>query len=202
MKSYKTISEEYGTKNVLEWLCNETIKEGRKANLHGANLYYANLRGADLRGANLQGVDLRGADLRGANLQGADLYYVDLRGANLRGADLRGANLQGADLYYVDLRGADLRGANLQGADLYYVDLQGANLRGAGLDYSCWPLRCGGLSVHIDDRIGIQLLFHVVQNILYSKNTSQRVKEIVNKKEIIDLCNEFHRSDVKKLEAI
>ena len=56
-------------------------KDGRRANLSGADL-----RDADLRDADLSDADLSGADLSRANLSGADL-----RCANLSGADLRGA---------------------------------------------------------------------------------------------------------------
>ena len=102
--------------------------------------------------------DLLGANLRGADLRGADLIY-----ANLRGADLRGANLIYANLIYANLRGANFLGADLRGADL----------RGANIDYSAFPLWCGGLDVNIADRISIPLLYHLVRNVLYSKNTSE-----------------------------
>ena len=140
---------------------------------------------ADLRGADLRGANLRGANLSGANLSGADLSYTDLRGANLRGADLRGANLIGADLSYTDLRGADLRGADLRNADL----------RGVNMDYAVLPLWCGGLCMHVDDRIGIQLLYHAVKNILFSKNTSAWLKKAVSCKAILNAVNKFHRVD-------
>lgn len=32
------------------------------------------------------------------------------------------------------------------------ADLQCANLQGADLDFSCFPLWCGGLDIHLDDR--------------------------------------------------
>ena len=73
-------------------------KQGKRADLLGANL----------QGANLQGAVLRSAYLQGANLEGANLYCADLEGANLYCADLQGANLQDASLYCADLRGADL----------------------------------------------------------------------------------------------
>ena len=76
------------------------------------------------------------ADLQGANLQDADLEYANLRDANLRGADLRGANLKGADLKYADLQGANL-------------------------DFSCYPLWCGGTQFKADDRLITQVLAHV-----------------------------------------
>lgn len=108
--------------------------------------------------------------------------------ANLRYADLRGANLQNVDLQNVDLRYADLRDANLQGADL---------------DYSCWPLWCGSLGVHIDDRLAKQLLYHLLYNAAYSKNISEEVKNALLKPDIVALANEFHRVDeCGKIEAI
>ena len=125
----------------------------------------------------------------------ADLCDADLRCANLRGADLRGADLLDANLRGADLRGANLRGADLNGADLNGADLNGADLRGANIDYSAFPLWCGGLCVHIDDRIAIQLLYHLVRNVLYSKNTSEELKNLLSQKEIVTVANQFHRVD-------
>ena len=48
-------------------------KEGKCANLKGANLHAANLRGANLHAANLRGANLYGAKLNGASLWGANL---------------------------------------------------------------------------------------------------------------------------------
>jgi hypothetical protein len=104
-------------------------KEGKRAELQGANL-----SGADLKEANLQGAGLEGADLREANLQGADLEGASLSGTDLKEANLQEANLQGADLEGADLEGADLSGADLSGADLERADLEEANLQGASLE--------------------------------------------------------------------
>ena len=145
--------------------------------------------------ANLYGAGLRGANLYGADLRGANLYGADLRGANLYGADLRGANLRGADLYGADLRGADLRGANLRGADLYDADLYGADLRGADLDFSCWPLWCGGLGVKIDDRIARQLIYHVCSAVVSSPEISDSIKSVMLSRPVLDIANKFHRVD-------
>ncbi len=133
-------------KQILEahetWVQSEG-REGKQADLQGADLREANLQGADLSSANLQGADLSSAnlqkaDLRRANLQGADLHKADLQGAslidaNLQEADLFRANLQGADLMQTNLRGANLREANLQGVNLLMADLPGANLWMANL---------------------------------------------------------------------
>ena len=76
--------------------------------------------------------------------------------ANLRWADLSGADLRVATLSGADLRGADLSVANLRGADLC-----GANLRGADLDFSCFPLWCGGSKFKCDTKLVYQLLAHI-----------------------------------------
>jgi hypothetical protein len=83
-------------------------------------------------------------------------YYLDGKDggclANLQNADLRGADLWNAKLQGADLQGAKLQGADLQGADLWNAKLRGANLWGANLDFSCLPLKCGGLGWMIDKK--------------------------------------------------
>ena len=123
----------------------------------------------------------------------ADLRSADLRYANLRSADLRSANLRYADLRYANLSDADLRSANLRYADLRYANLRRADLRRADLDYSAFPLWCGGLDVHVDDKQATQLLYHLVRNVLYSKNTSAEMKKLCMLKSIVKKANEFHR---------
>ena len=130
------------------------------------------------------------ADLSGANLRYANLCYANLCYADLSGADLSGTNLRYANLCYADLRDADLSGANLR-----YANLRDADLRGADIDYSCFPLWCGGLSIHIDDRQAIQLLYHLAQNVLFSKNTSQELKDLLSSDEILKVANRFHRAE-------
>ena len=113
----------------------------------------------------------------------SDGERADLRDADLRGADLRDANLRCANLRCADLRCANLRCA----------DLRGANLRGANLDFSCFPLWCGGLDIHLDDRQLIQIAYHLVRNGLHSKNASEETKKELAK--LIDFANRFHRVD-------
>ena len=96
-------------------------------------------------------------------------------------ADLRGADLWEADLWEADLRGADLREADLRGADL----------READLDFSCLPLWCGSLNAHFDDRVLIQIAYHLVRAGLHSKNASPETKTELTK--LIDFANRFHR---------
>ena len=146
------------------------------------------------------------ADLQSADLQGADLRHADLQDANLQNADLLRANLQNADLLSANLRGAnllsaDLQGANLQGADLRRANLQNADLLSANIDFCSWPIWCGSLKVHIDDEIGLQLLYHAVSPILYSKYTSKWLKRVVSR--LVSVVNMFIKvktGEVDKLE--
>ena len=66
-------------------------------------------------------------------------------------------------------------------------------MRGADLDHSCFPLWCGSLGVHIDDRQAVQLLYHLVRNVQYSKNVSEDIKKLLITEEIVKKANEFHR---------
>ena len=134
-----------------------------------------------------------GEEGKRADLRYADLSSADLRSADLRYANLSSANLRSANLRYADLSSADLRSANLRYADLNSADLRYADLRYANLDYSAFPLWCGSLNVHIDDKQAIQLLYHLVKNVLYSKNTSDELKQLMSNEAIINKANEFHR---------
>lgn len=124
----------------------------------------------------------------GENGERADLRYADLSNADLRYANLRSADLSSADLRSADLSNADLSNANLRFADLRYADLSNANL-----DFSAFPLWCGGLDVNIDDKIAIQLLYHLVRNVQFSKNTSDEMKAIFRLKTVVEQANKFHR---------
>ena len=104
-------------------------------------------------------------------------------------------NTNGEQGKKADLCEADLCGADLCEADLCGADLREADLREADLDYSSMPLACKGLDVHIDDRLAIQQLYHLVRNVLFSKNTSVEMKRLCMLKSIVEKANEFHRVD-------
>ena len=78
-------------------------------------------------------------------------------------------------------------------ANLSYANLSYADLRYADLDYSAFPLWCGGLNVHIDDKQATQLLYHLIRNVKYSKNTSAKLKRICKIKSLVKQANKFHR---------
>ena len=85
---------------------------------------------------------------------------------------------------------ANLRRANLREADLRRADLSGANL-----DFSCWPLWCGGLAVKVCKRIAVQLAYH------FCKLDCDDPEYIAARNAILDFANQFHRvSECGKLE--
>jgi uncharacterized protein YjbI with pentapeptide repeats len=152
----------------------------------------ADLQGTYLEDAHLQYANLQYADLKGASLQYANLRHANLRWADLRGAILDGADLQGAHLQFAKLEGTDLHEANLEGANL-----QGAHLEGVDLDFSCWPLWCGGLHVKTDRRIMAQLAYHFCAQ---DCNDPEYVRA---RNAILDFANTFHlvgQSGIPKLE--
>lgn len=100
-----------------------------------------------------------------------------------------------AVLSYESLVGKKLCGADLRHIDFCNTDLRHADFRGANIDYSAFPIWCGGLDVHIDDQIAIQLLYHLVRNVLFSQNTSEELKRLLSQKEIVKVANQFHRVD-------
>jgi len=165
-------------------------EQGERANLSEEVLYREDLKGIDFRFADLTGVNLEEADLKNANLMGVDLSDSDLAGGNFSGADLSGANLGGADL-----SGANLTGANLEGANLSGVNLKDADLKGASLDYAAFPLWCGGVDVNIDEPQAIQILYHLLKNVSYSRNISKDFKMMLLKKDMVDKANEFYMAD-------
>ena len=91
---------------------------------------------------------------------------------------------------FANFQNADLRGARLWGANL-----QDADLRGANVDYSAWPLWCGSLEAYIDDRIAIQILYHLLRPVQASPYVSREVKERLLTDDLIDLANQFHRAE-------
>jgi uncharacterized protein YjbI with pentapeptide repeats len=126
-------------------------------------------------------------DLSGANLIGANLRRANLSGANLSEANLSEANLSEADLREADLSEANLGGANLSEANLGGANLRRANLREADLDFSCWPLWCGGLHVKTDKRLAVQFAYH-----LCSMQCDDD-EYIAMRNSILEFANQFHR---------
>ena len=110
-------------------------------------------------------------------------------------ADLSNANLSGADLRCANLSRADLSDANLRHANLSDADLSDADLRCAGLDYACLPLWCGSLKANFDDRLAIQLLYHLLSIAKHSTNMSDELKSLLLTDELKAKSNKFHRAD-------
>lgn len=64
-----------------------------------------------------------------------------------------------------------------------------ADLRGADLDFSRWPLWCGGLAVKVCKRIAVQLAYH------FCKLDCDDPEYIAARNAILDFANQFHRVD-------
>ena len=97
--------------------------------------------------------------------------------------------------------GADLRVANLYGANLSEAYLSEADLSGANLDFSCLPLSCRSLNIgKTDKRLSVQMLFHAYK--FAEKCDDPEIQELLKYQPLIDLCNQFHRTDVNKIKKI
>ena len=86
---------------------------------------------------------------------------------------------------------------DLRGANLYEANLRGADLRGTDLDFSCLPLRCGGLKWKIDKRIAYQLAYHLCSM------QCDDPEFLAMRNSILPFANQFHRvGECGRLEAI
>jgi len=137
----------------------------------------------------LSDADLSGADLSDADLRSANLRYAGLRDAGLRNADLRNADLRDADLRDANLRNADLRDADLRNADLRDADLRDADLRNANLDFSCFPLWCGGINWIVDEKLPRMLAAFICS----MKCENEEIKEM--QKMLLPYAHKSHRSE-------
>lgn len=154
-------------------------KNGRKADLSGANLTGKNLRDANLKRADLSGADLSKADLSGANLRGADLTDSNLTKANLTTAILKNADLTRARLNMAILIKTDLRGVNLNRAFLNKTDLEGANFDAEFL---------GNFALSTD---------HLQKQLRSSETTIRNLQEKLNQAELNTVKND---DEITKLE--
>ena len=110
-------------------------------------------------------------------------------------ADLKCADLKYADLTYANLTYANLKCADLTYADLTCADLTYANLTCADLDFSSFPLWRDSLKAQLDDRLIIQLLYHLLSAAKYSKNISAEIKQTLLCDDLICIANKFHRAN-------
>lgn len=87
---------------------------------------------------------------------------------------------------------------NKYGADLYGTNLRWADLRGANVDASCFPLWCGSFDIKCDDRLPIQLLYHIFR---LDSPVSKALRKIP---ELVKMANEFHRinGDVQAIKEV
>jgi hypothetical protein len=72
-------------------------------------------------------------------------------------------------------------------ADLHGANLHWADLREADLDFSCLPLRCGGLHWKIDSRIARQLAYH------FCSMECDDLEFVETRTMLLPFANKFHR---------
>ena len=65
-------------------------------------------------------------------------------------------------------------------------DLRGANLSEADLDFSCFPLWCGGLHIKTDVRLAAQVAYHLCT--MQCDDTEY----IAMRNSILEFANKFH----------
>ena len=90
-----------------------------------------------------------------------------------------------------DLRSADLMDANLRSADLRRADLRSADLSDADLDFSVFPLWCGSFNIKVNERLPIQLIYHICKMKIETDDAD--LKRLVNSKTFRKVANKFHR---------
>ena len=140
---------------------------------------------ADLSHSDLSYSDMRQSDLSHSDLSHSNLLCSNLLGSNMSHSDMSHSNLLDSNLRHSDLSHSNLLGSNLRHSDLSHSDI----------DYSCWPLWCGSLDVHIDDRIARQLLYHLMRPCLVSPDVSEDFKRALFTKALIAEANKFHRAE-------
>lgn len=91
----------------------------------------------------------------------ANFDNFNLSGMTFTGANLEGARFFGSTLISADFRSANLKNCNFRHCDLRNADFREADLRGALLDFSSFPLWCGGTRFKTDARLVAQVLAHL-----------------------------------------
>jgi len=180
------------------------------------------LRDRDLRGLTLNGADLRHIDLCYKNLEGtnfidtnlfevnftfAKLMNTNFTNANLVSANLMNANLTKSRLKYANLMNANLMHANLEYADLTHADLKNTNLINTNMNHTIledgqYNLSDLDLCMHLDRKLVVQRLFHLLANVKYSNNISKEYKAKLLTPNLINLANEYHDSHIYNLSGI
>ena len=86
-----------------------------------------------------------------------------------------------------DLSGANLSRADLSVSNLSEAYLSVADLSEADLDFSCFPLWCGGLHIKTDVRLAAQVAYHLCTM------QCDDAEYIAMRNSILEFANKFHR---------
>ncbi len=143
----------------------------------------------------MERINLEDKDLDGVNFEGANLEYAIIEYSNFKFANLKNVNLAYSNIKNSDFEGSNLENTNFEGANIYNSNLKHANLNGANMNFSIINLSCKDLDIHLDDKLLIQRLYHILRNAKFSRNASKEVKNTLLTKELLDLANKFHMVD-------
>lgn len=178
-------------------------KKGKRAIFSGENLAGRSFVGMDLSYATFDSVDLTGCDFSDTNLLHVDfdnaiVSDVDFTRAKLHCARFVGTialrtNFRQVECDHTTFEGANLTGANFCSASMKHVNLSEAVVYGTNIDFSSWPMWCGGVSVKIDRRLAAQFAYHFCSMICEDEEF------IAARKALLPLARRFHRHDVTYL---
>ena len=92
--------------------------------------------------------------------------------------------------------GANLHGANLEGADLEGANFRRADLEGADLDFSAWPLWCGGTGASLGRRLSLELIYFAFNNAHADADITAALEVL---RPLAEEFREKYRTDAPKL---
>jgi len=131
--------------------------------------------------------DLRNTSFHGMSLRDLDFSGMDLFKTCFDSAKLDNVTFAYTDLSYCRFLGAQLKNVDFSNANLVGAAFVDASFENCNLDFSTFPLFCGGLGWKVDARIVRQLAYH-----LCSMECDD--PEFVGVREkLLSFANKFHR---------
>jgi len=175
-----------------------------------SDMQYINLDGCNLDRCNFNKVHLSDATLKNCSLYEAKMSHAIAKHVHFNNSLIQFAILEHSDfgysifintnLEYSTLRHSklyycNLRDANLKSTNVSHVIFRGANFKNTNMDLSQINLTCSDFDIHIDDKLAIQQLFHLLKKVEYSKHVSDEIKDLLMTPQIIMLANRFHKAN-------
>jgi len=131
--------------------------------------------------------DLRDANFHRMSLRDLDFSGMDLSTVHFESAQLNNVIFDYADLSYCRFFNAQLKNVSFCNANLLGAGFIGASFENCNLDFSTFPLFCGGLDWKVDARIVRQQAYHLCS----MKCDDPEFAEV--RKNLLSFANKFHR---------